>query len=377
MLGVAVDFLWKRTGVGGSDVYKSHSAACDFLDRHPKLVEAVLHIFQENRERQISNLKLSPGMCSTALYLMASCDTDGEAYRKTTPPSQEVMDLTHWDKAKKFWVALAKGKDAPALVKSVGLALGSIVDEEGGARVTEKMIVVAKGWKNFLEDKVEKDSAVLLPHYESIENVMTLTDETCFGGIDVGHQDSGDDETQNPGEQVQEKTKEQLRKERVAKTTAKLLEMRATPAAPAGSVPVVQANPMVELEQLHAEQMKALPGVTTVIVLKSRSGHVNALGSDAEWCAKALNKTEVDVLVDGTKKLSIVPQGLADLAAKLVTMGVRVVVAEKVVAGPAGQTKTRIEVLGQPTKAAPKPAAKPVAKPAAVPAKKPANGKKL
>jgi hypothetical protein len=147
MMDYCVDLLWKRTGAGFSSHMgkQTNQASHDFLSRHPKVVEAVRHLFTQNKERGISLKKLSPGQCAAMMYLMAASGSDGKKYRESDPPSEKNADLRYWGKAKDFWSLLA-GNGA-ALVPLINVLSKMLGGNYGTRELNDKKLAsVVKAW---------------------------------------------------------------------------------------------------------------------------------------------------------------------------------------------------------------------------------------
>ena len=237
MLDGAVNFLWKRTGADkqAGNKYQTHSSSVDFMGRHPKLLECVKIIFNENKERKISVLRLSPGQSAAVLYMMGACATDGDLYYNADPPSEKEIDWEHWEKALEFWKRLGDNEDET--LKAVATTLGSLVDEDTGAggRLIEKMVVLAKGWNKFLEDREISEESMALEYTEpDVHGVKHLhPDEWIdFAGIDRGEKpaepelEDDPEEIEKRKEEEKQKRAEQL-KENLEKARAKKLENKA------------------------------------------------------------------------------------------------------------------------------------------------------
>ena len=233
-LGRAVDFLWARCGGSGGvngrpRVYETHPMATEYLDRHPKLKEAVAHVFSLNGDRQLSKIGLSPGYSAAVLYMMACYADDYEAYANADPnPNESVLDMKHWKKACQFWTGLsqsvvkaAKGEAEPITVHK---ALATLSDEEISAegRLTEKMVILAKAWSAYAvggpvseEDlALSYDTDNLGRRFLKEEDRMLFGDRVQGLGIDLGPERWGRDPSDK--EEV-ESAKEEVAEERQQK----------------------------------------------------------------------------------------------------------------------------------------------------------------
>ncbi len=217
----ACDFLWTRTDARG---YRTHLEVVGFLERHPRLLDCVEHLFRLNRAtkvggRKISNLRLSPGQCAALMYVMGSAGpkTDGDEYRNMDPAPAEknekgkdALDWSLLDKAADFWTLLAGGTGTPTAFMHVRTALGQLVtssvdsdDNLGmGGRLNEKLAILAKAWEvwkdhpesagpPFVEDDLEVDGCLFLTYVDFDsdgkklpDGQIELVDLADFMGID-------------------------------------------------------------------------------------------------------------------------------------------------------------------------------------------------
>lgn len=195
----AVDLLWRRTAAGkGADSdhkYLTNSTVMDFLDRHKRLVECVRHLFNSNKERGISVLKLSPGQCAAMMYMMAAGKTDGDLYSNSAKaPCEEYIDFELWEDAQAFWSDLAKAESALKPLQE-GLKLLVDPDEGLGGRLVEKIALIALAWRTWLEsghnltedDVLVKTADGVRPALEYSEDRTKLLNAYDFAGIDKGY----------------------------------------------------------------------------------------------------------------------------------------------------------------------------------------------
>jgi hypothetical protein len=264
MLASCVDFFWRRTAAQG---YKTHAEVMALIERHPRIMKALEHIFTENADakraadgsliggRLISNLRLSPGHATALLYLMGCSASDGDAYRNGKPaPMEKGLDWSRWDKAKEFW-ALIGGSQAFAPVRE---ALGRLVETDKdsednpglGGREVEKLAILAAAWKVFVEegrhftelDLTEGGCLCLtytLPTRELVrrgeEMVEVYTpaqlaqDDPDFGGIDVpGRKKEQTPESAPLTKEQLEAERERIRVEKARQVAEKIRQMRAS-----------------------------------------------------------------------------------------------------------------------------------------------------
>jgi hypothetical protein len=225
MLEKAIDFTWKRVGAMG---YKTNQAALEFLNLHPTLEKMVKHLFDENKNRGISLLRLSPGQMAGVAFLMAGSASEESTYNNGNPPSEKLMDLSRLDLAMDFFVMLAaKDKQLKAVHHAIGGMVGD--DSEGlGGRVNEKLAVLAKAWAVLAKNPkaVISEHDVALSYWDDEEGVKHLLPGedgfiNCFGGVDLGEKVKKSD-VSSPEEIPSEATIEDRKASRVDKAQAVL-----------------------------------------------------------------------------------------------------------------------------------------------------------
>ena len=199
MADYAIRMMWKRTGAGSQDAfcpYRTHEESLDFLDRHPRLLEAVKHIHEENAEGKIGKF-ISPGTAAALFCLMAASETDVDVYRNESPaPSEKSIAFKHWDKAQEFWVLFGSGN-----LLEVRHAIAALSNEDGNgtASLAEKIAVFALAWAAFRESGDVAAHDLKLKYQTDSEGFRHLIEHPEFGGIDLGEEqaepeDEGDGE---------------------------------------------------------------------------------------------------------------------------------------------------------------------------------------
>lgn len=206
MLTKAIESAWERMGAGGekgNKTYQTHSASLDFLARHKRLEKYVKHIYEENKNRSISLLKLSPGEMAACCWLMASGKSDGDWYRNQNPPSEKGLNFDNEGRAMQFFVELVHaarnkgaGKTAAVPCTVVIEALGNLADDDTGmgGRKVEKLAILSRAWNWW--NKQEPDAIIppdvvdLKYHKDEMGMVHLMPDEdgylNWFGGCDIG-----------------------------------------------------------------------------------------------------------------------------------------------------------------------------------------------
>ena len=281
MLAKATDLVWDRTGFGrGSEApYFTPSEAQGFRDRHPRLIKLVKHVWEENQDRAIAGgdapINLSPGAVAGMAYLMAASASDGAKYRKGSPPREAAADFARLDKAKAFVSALVQQGDKEKKLKpsplceAVRSAILALKDPDTGAqaRMAEKLIVMAKAWELFAQDKKTTAADLEVHMVERGEKTVIDPDQPdSFGGIDLGPKRPGELDGGSDDEAAAELAKaerrkeaeiesvavvneapdqERQRRERIEANKAKLLKMRKAKADPQ---PAPAAKPKLKVK---------------------------------------------------------------------------------------------------------------------------------
>lgn len=187
MLQHAVKFVWRRTGAN-TDVFRpkmTHSEGIDFIERHPRILQSITHIFEENGSTNSLKDLLTPGYCAALHYLMAASATDEDnAYWTTTNPSEELIDFSRWDKANDFWVLLAAGDPNLVAVRQA-IAAGES-DDYIQSTPLSKMSIIIKAWSQWIAGKVPTPKTLALDYVTNDDGVPVLSEIPDLGGIDLG-----------------------------------------------------------------------------------------------------------------------------------------------------------------------------------------------
>lgn len=184
ILDYAVRLLWQRTGAK-LDAYaptRTHAEALDFVERHPKLLKAVKHIYTEDKKQSISKL-LSSGAAAGCMYLMATCKSKVDDYLHDR--CEKRLDLSRWDAAEDFWVKFSANDTS---FKPLRLALGALVEDtaEGTGSLLEKCGVIANAWGYYLDKETFTPARLKLEYVKDEDNISTHVHPPEFGGIDLG-----------------------------------------------------------------------------------------------------------------------------------------------------------------------------------------------
>lgn len=389
VLDFAIRTLWDRTGAKNNAFAPklTHGEAVDFLNRHPRIMEAVTHLIVENKDKAISGV-VPLGCAAGLMYLMAACRSDPEAYRKNDPRSESALDFSEWEKAMEFWVLFASRSPT---MKAVENGLASLVDEDTGRRASleERVAVLCRAWVAFV---IGGRSYTLVPDDVRLKYVTSDEDESrswlavpyTVGGIDLGptsgqvggeEKDDEDDGSGEPAAPLPEtpEDREKARREKAAEVAEVLRQRRLAqrPARDDADAPVTAPPPngkpvsppedgtvenpakVAVPESGLAAEISQLKGKYGNALLLFKVGNsVKAYGEDAQNVAK-LFKVPVSLAM-GLPSASFQASGLEENLKRLLAAGYRVAVCEQ-----AGEKAQIME-----PEAPPKPGRKPAPKPA-------------
>ena len=183
----AIKLLWVRTGenLDGFSPRRTPSESVDFLERHPKLLEAINHITAENSEGKISNY-LSPGYCAALLYLFAASETVQADYLNGDKLDEKNIDFSRWDEACDWFVMLAGGS-LPAISKRLAVMTG-----DGSDSIDARRSLLIKAWNYSIEGKKLTDKSLKLKYEQGEDGYAKLVDSPIVGGLDIGYLDDLD-----------------------------------------------------------------------------------------------------------------------------------------------------------------------------------------
>ncbi len=210
----AIRQLWERTGakLDAHAPVRTHGESMGFLERHPRVVKCVRHIYEENEDNRIKNY-LTPGYASGMLYLMVISNTDSAEYRAADDPTEDLLDWGRWEEACKYWVLLAGEAEELQAVKQV---LKKMCDDETASRQA-RVGVIVKSWNLFISGEPVTPAKIKLDYVEK-DGWPVLDDFPSVGGIDIGNLFDADEPVGNIP--TPEEIEERARKER-AKSQAK------------------------------------------------------------------------------------------------------------------------------------------------------------
>lgn len=231
LLDYAVRMLWHRTGADADAFHghRTHAESLDFVARHPGLIRAVKHIFEEDVKRSIGRY-LSPGYAAGLLYLMAGSKTDPDRYR--ADPRESSMDLSMFDKAEEFWTlvsareeTLRPMREARSTYRTTGED-GKPVTREvyplaAESSLAEKIAVLSRGWEEFSTVGKLTPARMSLRYSVDEDGVPHLAETVTIGGIDLGDPDRDgteiveESELDEPDEREVEARKAEVKTEKV------------------------------------------------------------------------------------------------------------------------------------------------------------------
>jgi hypothetical protein len=216
----ACRLLWHRTGAD-KDAFSpemTHSEALEFIGRHPHILRAVKHIWEEDKKGLI-RYYLTPGYAAALLFMMG-CSASGEDeeerngrgqiidYADAEPaPHEGVLDWSRWDQAIDFWVRLPTNRDSTKAVRmsrrpipgDVKDRTGYVFAESEGGNVHDRMAVLAKAWRLFVAGEKLTEAAIRCDYEvtrldDGSVGSAALAETPTVGGIDLGNPKEQDEE---------------------------------------------------------------------------------------------------------------------------------------------------------------------------------------
>lgn len=187
----AVRMMWLKTGAGMDAMApkRTHAESLDFIERHPRLLECVKHIFEEDGDdHKISTHVLSCGYAAAVMYLQASCLTESDkedksGYADAKDPDESYLDMSMFEKAEEFWHLIATGDTK---LHPVRAAISAAI-EEGGCGYDERIGIITNAWNNWTANKkLTLDNVKIDSDLDLETGVKSLIDVPRLGGIDIG-----------------------------------------------------------------------------------------------------------------------------------------------------------------------------------------------
>jgi len=228
----AIKFLWKRTGMHKNMFHghQTHSESLSFMGRHPHLLKAVQHVFEEDGTGKDGGRIGGPGrwvglgVAAGLCYLMGCSSSDGSAYRNPkadketglSERSERGLNWDNWEKAKEFWTILAGAdfkedrfvKPLRTVQKPVdspdsedGKALANVWTDSASTEA-DKVAHLCNAWKVFLGGEKNPTKGDFKLEYRAKSNGgFVLAEDVTAGGIDQGSE-SGDMEVSDEEEEI-------------------------------------------------------------------------------------------------------------------------------------------------------------------------------
>jgi hypothetical protein len=266
----AIRLLWHRTGAS-LDAFaprRTHAESLDFLGRHPKILDCVKHITEEDGEEGLIASLVSTGYASGLLYLMGSSRTDPTAYRSADNPSEDHLDWSAWDVACDYWVKIAQDAEGVAAVRQSVSSL--LVD--GETTNAERWAVIVKGWIAYAKKEPVTKKGLALIYKSNEDGSRTLDECPVCGGVDLGDPEEADEEAivdRRAGKAVKPPTPEQIEKRAAVerkKSLKTLQPRRASKAWAEGDVAWVTEDDDIYLGRLVEDPIEVEGGAVRVRV---------------------------------------------------------------------------------------------------------------
>lgn len=185
----AIKWLYFRTGAQpdalapGKSTKRTHSESHDFLNRHPKLIEAVSHIHDEDADKGNVKRFMSCGYAAAYLFMMGCSASEPKDYQESESPNEDMLNWDNWDKALQFWSDLAGGAKELGAMRQ---ALGDLI-KEGRANTWTQTALICKAWPKYLNDEKITASDLEIEWDEDEETgAKTIAETPVIGGIDIG-----------------------------------------------------------------------------------------------------------------------------------------------------------------------------------------------
>lgn len=186
----AVRLLWHRTGVfkDHHGTKRTHPEAMSLIERHPRLLEAVRFIFEEDEdgEHYLSRF-LARGTLSGMHYLMCtSASSDAEYF----PGREEAsLNFSNQDSAEAFWIELKNPKGELSSLRKLLSGLGG----QGDADRIERLALICKAWELWIDEREVTTEALKLEYTRDDYGNKVVAENHSVGGIDLGNEVEIDD----------------------------------------------------------------------------------------------------------------------------------------------------------------------------------------
>lgn len=336
----AIKLLWHRTGsdTNAFAPRRTHGETMDFLGRHQKLLKAVLHIYEEDDggdEGRPIGKYVDPGAAAGLMFLMGTGESKLEVYNGTTPPSQDGLSFSLWDKASEFWVAFAGKGSLFQHLKDAIVALSDPVTGTPGS-LKAKLILIVKAWLRFVANKAVTADCMTLATEKDDDGASHLVEKVpSCGGIDLGEPSQAEPVEEDEPEPEPETAPTPPK----TKAKAKAPAVTATVPDPAAKPSAPTLPPKSLKDELDAHRTKA-PGR---LLLFKRTTSYRAFDGDSKILGKLL---KAKIITESELPHADFPTGNFDAAvAKLQAAGHKVSVVEQVIVDNNGTKEGRVTNL--------------------------------
>lgn len=184
----AVRLLWQRTGVSRNEFVskRTHSEALDFISNHPRILDAVRHVYDEDQGGNIRKF-IGLGYAAGLLYLMAASNDSRDAYvgGGDDQPSEVRIDMGRWEDACQFWTLFGQATGLRAVKVAIQPQPESEDEEQRLMTIHEQLAIIVKAWLAFIDGQPVTAKTVAL-RYQTKDGFRMLTESPTVGGIDVG-----------------------------------------------------------------------------------------------------------------------------------------------------------------------------------------------
>ena len=198
--------LWKKSDLVGGRERPTIPEKVEFLSCHPRLIECVLFVLEaDGSEDLLKRFFPRLQVVVRLVYLMSNTEADPTKYYEAFPVGEDRLDFAHFEKAKEFFLKIARGDKSVRGLVDARRALGE--DLQAPVQLGEMVAMTIAAWHQWLESgKCTQDK--IYPEMEKIDGMMQLKESPLIGGIHMG--DDGYLPT-DPTESEVEKRKEKLR----------------------------------------------------------------------------------------------------------------------------------------------------------------------
>lgn len=182
----AVKVIWDRAGIK-DDAYapiRTHQEGMDFLYRHPKLLDCVSYVVNEEHKGSISG-SIPIGSAGALCYLMGVCKSNPETY--VSARAEASLDTDMIGKAQEFWMDYASQSVTTlnALRESIKSLVNPTTGKDEGS-FHEKTGLFIKAWNLYSAGKEVTKEAIKLKYVKNEETgTQVLDDHPLIGGIDI------------------------------------------------------------------------------------------------------------------------------------------------------------------------------------------------